>query len=65
MADCLERQNKEAEKFKIKMWARHMKDFPKEKPKGCLFALFVQCLMTAALYHTVPPNNVCMLCDLY
>ena len=29
-----------------------------------LFALSVLCLMTAALYPTVPPNNPCMLCGL-
>ena len=35
----------------------------KEKPQR-LFALFFPCLMTGALYRTVPPNNPCMLCGL-
>ena len=35
----------------------------KEKTKRFL-ELFVPCLMTAALYHTVPSNNPCMLCSL-
>ena len=33
---------------------------PKKKPQK-LFAVSVPCLMTGALYRTVPPNNPCML----
>ena len=34
-----------------------------EKPQRS-FALFVPCLMTGALYRTVPPKNPYMLCRL-
>ncbi len=52
--------------FKVKIGARNYKRcliISKKKPQK-LFALSVPCLMTGALYHTVPPNSPCMLCDL-
>ena len=50
---------KMARKFKVKIGARKYKRclvISKEKPQK-LFAQFVPCLMTAAVYHTFPSNN--------
>ncbi len=52
--------------LKVKIRARNYKRClitSKKKPQK-LFAVSVPCLMTGALYRTVPPNNPCMLCGL-
>ena len=51
---------------KVKIRARNYKRYlitSKKKPQK-LFPVSVLCLMTGALYRTVPPNNPCMLCGL-
>ncbi len=58
--DCLEGKSKVAENFISKIRARNYKRLlitSKKKPQK-VFALSVQCLMTGALYRTVPPNNL-------
>ncbi len=52
--------------LKVKIRARNYKRClitSKKKPQK-LFAVSVPRLMTGALYRTVPPNNLCMLCGL-